>query len=803
MFKRILKIAGIILLILLGVATFIWFNYLKPKPLPISREDRAAITLMPLPASLKLTGGEFVLTSGFGVTVQGPADEVVSKAVDRFIDRTINQSKLTFQPKGEGLTINYITAKSPVQPVEADESYKILINKDEITIDAPSAYGVLRALESLSQLLKTENGKTVWPALKIDDNPRYHWRGLMIDVSRHWIPKEIILRNLEAMAAVKLNVLHWHLSDYQGFRVESKVFPKLHELGSEGNYYTQEDVKEVVEFARQRGIRVVPEFDMPGHTSSFLVGYPELASAPGPYQLAKTYGLLAPVMDPTREEVYSFIDAFIGEMTQLFPDPYFHIGGDEVDISHWRKNTSIQKFMKENAIENEHDLQAYFNQRMEKILANHNKKMIGWDEILNPKLSDNVVVQSWRTHKSLFEALQKGSKAILSSGYYLDYKLPAAKHYSVDPEVLPGAVTIKPDTVNWQQYELSIYVSESPMQSTLVLYGQPQNLRGLFYVMENATGFESATRMGNDLDFSFISDFGKINIESVFTGDSITGKMSVGLISFPFKGIKTGGNDWAGTVAPKVEQMQPLTPEQKANILGGEAAMWTEVVSAQNIDSRIWPRTAAIAEKWWTPQELTKDTDDLYRRLEVMSSYLETLGIHHLKGQNELITDLAEGKDEKPIRTLIEVLEESKYTDRLSMGLSALIPMNEVVDAAQPESMLSVRFTKMVDEFLADPEHKTHVEEIKSRLTVWRNNHAEFEMVATGNARLEKVLLSSQEVSMMANFALMAVDSITEKNKLNDVDKLAMLKAMNATAVSRAGTIIAIAPALKKLVEAL
>jgi hexosaminidase len=402
MLKRILKISGIVLVIILTAATFIYFKYLKPAPLPISAEDRAAITLMPLPASLKLTGGEFILDSDFGAIVQGPEDEIVAKAVNRFIERTAQHSSLTFHSNGKGLKVFYITATAFVQPVETDESYKLMIDVDEITIEAATGYGVLRALESLSQLLKEENGNFVWPSLKIEDNPRYLWRGLMIDVCRHWIPKEIILRNLEAMAAVKLNVLHWHLSDYQGFRVESKVFPKLHEMGSGGNYYTQEDVKEVVEFARQRGIRVVPEFDMPGHATSFLTGYPELGSAPGPYQLATTYGLLAAVMDPTREEVYTFIDSFIGEMTQLFPDSYFHIGGDEVDVTHWKKNEAIQKFMKEHAIENEHDLQAYFNQRLEKILTKHNKKMIGWNEILNPTLSNNIVVQSWNSHKSLF-----------------------------------------------------------------------------------------------------------------------------------------------------------------------------------------------------------------------------------------------------------------------------------------------------------------------------------------------------------------------------------------------------------------
>ena len=153
----------------------------------------------------------------------------------------------------------------------------------------------------------------------------------MIDCSRHWMPVEVIERNLEAMAAVKLNVLHWHLSDDQGFRVESKRFPRLQQLGSDGHFYTQDEVRHVIAYARDRGIRVVPEFDMPGHTTSWFVGYPELASAPGPYSIERSWGIFQPTMNPARQETYKFLDKLLGEMAALFPDSYFHVGGDEVD----------------------------------------------------------------------------------------------------------------------------------------------------------------------------------------------------------------------------------------------------------------------------------------------------------------------------------------------------------------------------------------------------------------------------------------------------------------------------------------
>ncbi|MCU0399099.1 MAG: family 20 glycosylhydrolase [Cyclobacteriaceae bacterium] len=615
--------------------------------------------------------------------------------------------------------------------------------------------------------------------------------------------KEAILRNLDAMAALKMNVLHWHLSEYQAFRVESRVFPKLHELGSNGQYYTQDEIRDIVEHARLLGIRIVPEFDMPGHTSSFLVGYPELAAAPGPYQLATSFGVFTPVMDPTREEVYDFIDRFISEMVSLFPDSYYHIGGDEVSYTDWEKSESIQAFMKKNNIADSHALQAYFNERLEKILKKHNRKMIGWDEILNPNLSQSVVVQSWRSHKSLFGAVQQGSQAILSAGYYLDHKLPASQHYQVDPEILKGGVTIEPDSMNWKQYDLTMKVSDNVINTSLVLYGTADNLRGLFYLMENVTSFETAELKDNQLTFSFQSDFGTIDLKSEFQGDSISGTMSLGLLSFPFKGYRTGGNDMPGTNPPKVEKIKPLTESEKKLILGGEAALWTEAISADNVDSRIWPRTAAIAEKWWSPAELSRDVADMYRRLEWVSYQLEKLGTQHKTSQARIIHDLAQGKDEKPIITLIEVLEEVKYYERLVLDMTTSTPMNEVVDAAFPESMVAMKFSNLTDAFLADPDHQLHEEAIRTWLIRWRDNHELFKEVAVGNTRLEKVLQTSEELSAMAGAALQAVDVLTGEAEKESVSKVELQNEFKQIQPSRALVLIGVRSPLQKLIDAI
>ena len=252
------------------------------------------------------------------------------------------------------------------------------------------------------------------------------------------MPIPVIERNLDAMEAFKLNVFHWHFTDDQGFRVESKVFPKLHTLGTKGDYYTQAEIRHIIAYAHDRGIRILPEFDMPGHCATWLIGYPELASAPGPYNIIPTFGVFDPALDPTNERVYQFIDRLLGEMTALFPDPYFHIGGDEVNGKHWKANPAIQAFIKQRKLKDEAGLQTYFNQRVEALVKKHGKIMMGWDEVLHPDLPKDIVVESWRDHPSMAVAARAGHPALLAWGYYLDHLDTAGQHYSIDPARRPG-----------------------------------------------------------------------------------------------------------------------------------------------------------------------------------------------------------------------------------------------------------------------------------------------------------------------------------------------------------------------------
>ena len=218
--------------------------------------------------------------------------------------------------------------------------YTLISTPDSIRIEAATPLGALHGMETLLQLTQATPSGYVIPSVTIDDSPRFRWRGLMIDCGRHFEPIDVLKRNLDAMAAVKLNVFHWHLTEDQGFRIESKRFPRLTEQGSDGLFYTQDQARDLVEYARLRGIRVVPEFEMPGHSTAWLVAYPELSSGTRPTAIRREFGVSDFVLDPTREETYTFLESFLSEMVAIFPDRYIHIGGDEAPAPDWKSKPS-------------------------------------------------------------------------------------------------------------------------------------------------------------------------------------------------------------------------------------------------------------------------------------------------------------------------------------------------------------------------------------------------------------------------------------------------------------------------------
>jgi len=573
---------------------------------PVSQKHR----LMPVPAAIQFLPGRLKIDANFAFAVDGHTDARLEAGIYRASRRLEGRTGFEFSrvPATDSQTATLLIQckgpGSPVPSVKEDESYSLDVSDKQAVLKAATAVGALRGIETFLQLLEGDRQGYFIPAVRIQDKPRFPWRGLLIDAGRHFEPVEVIKRNLDGMAAVKLNVLHWHLTEDQGFRIESKRYPRLHQMGSDGLYYTQDQVREIIAYARDRGIRVMPEFDMPGHATSWLVGHPELGSAPGPYKIERKNGIFDPAFDPTREELYKFLEGFFTEIAQLFPDEYIHIGGDENEGHQWSSNTKIQAFMKAKGIKDNHALQAYFNQHLSKILQKLGKKMIGWDEILHPDLPKDTVIHSWRGPASLAEAARKGYDGILSSGYYIDLMYPASQHYKIDPVASDGT----------------------------------------------------------------------------------------------------------------------LSDAELAHILGGEATMWGEWVSPETIDSRIWPRTAAIAERLWSPRDVT-DVDDMYRRLEAVSIQLEELGLTHEKNADMMLRRLTRTKEIGPLKTLVSVVEPVKeYARARAHPATMLSPLTRLIDAATPDSRAAREFNALVDGLLSDaPRFRQNREHIKEILTRWRD----------------------------------------------------------------------------------
>lgn len=801
--KKILKIIlGFILILILG-AVIAWFGFLKPKPPPISPEDRAQINLMPLPSELTLGKGQFMLESDLGYIFKNSPTPKLESAIKRFYSKLGLLTGISFEGGGDAkLILDCKNDGNEYPSVKDDESYNLSVTKKNVTISANSETGLLYGLETLLQLSKEIDGKWVLDELELKDEPRYPWRGLMIDVGRHWIPKDVILRNLDAMATLKMNVFHWHLTEYQGFRIESKIYPKLHKMGSDGNYYTQEDIKEIINYAADRGIRVVPEFDIPGHSTSWFVGHPELASAPGPYVLDTVFGVLDPVMNPTKDYVYEFLDTFIGEMAALFPDEYIHIGGDEVNPIHWNENAVIQKFMEEKEIEDHHELQAYFNIHLQKILEKYGKNMMGWDEIIHPDLpKKNIIVQSWRNQKSLWDAAKGGNKAVLSNGYYLDYKQPAEDHYKVDPSVIPGAITIDIDSTNWKGWESTLYARGTELKGSFYLFGEGENLRGIVNFMENTSSFTNVEIEGNSLSFNHETPFGKISYDLTKEGDSLKGKAKVSIIKLDFKAKRIGGSDMAsGVPLPKFEKIVPLTPEQEVFILGGETCMWTEMADALTIESRIWPRAAAVAEKLWSPKELTTDNGDMYRRLIAMDDRLEKLGLKHKASAEILIRDMVEEPFINPLRTLVNVLQEDKFFNRMVIynpELYTTTPLNRVVDAARPESYIAYNFNKDVEFWVENGDVETK-ERITQKLIIWADNHTVLSPMFDKAERLKEIEAHSINLSELSKLALEFLndEASAKEHAQEEIDYL-LEKANQA----HGGTILSVVDGMRMLLK--
>jgi len=369
--------------------------------------------LMPWPQQISENNAPFKIDRKLTISIAGEdLKKRVANASVQFLRRLANRTGIFintgFPVKGKKASIKISFDTISNLSIESDEAYSLNINENTISIKAKTDVGALRALETLLQLVNFNQNGYYFEGVAIKDSPRFVWRGLMIDAARHFQPIAVLKRNLDAMASVKLNVFHWHLTDDQGFRVESKVYPKLQQEASDGLFYTQEQIKDLVRYASNLGIRVIPEFDVPGHSSAILTAYPELSSKEDyNYSIERFSGIFNPTLNPCKEETYTFLDNLFTEIAPLFPDEYFHIGGDENEGKHWDENSEIQEFKKKNNLKNNHELQTYFNIKLEKILKKLGKKLMGWDEILTPSLPTSAVIHSWRGKREGLQQLQK------------------------------------------------------------------------------------------------------------------------------------------------------------------------------------------------------------------------------------------------------------------------------------------------------------------------------------------------------------------------------------------------------------
>jgi hexosaminidase len=618
--------------------------------LPQSPATGFVNTLMPQPSDLSRQEGHLTLTPSFASITDRYRDVRLDAAIARTLDRLRTQTGIsipTSLPAASTSGMLVVSVDGPgeiIQSLDEHESYSLEVTPSGAHLHAATVVGAMRGLETLQQLVQSGAPGYFVPAVSIRDTPRFRWRGLMIDCGRHFMPVDVIRRTLDGMAAVKLNVFHWHLSEDQGFRIESRAFPKLTALGSDGLFYTQEQAREIVAYARDRGIRVVPEFDMPGHTSAWFVGYPDLASGAGAYLIEREFGVFDPVMDPTRESTYKFLDTFIAEMASIFPDHFMHIGGDENNGVEWKANPRIQAFMREHNLQDPAALQTYFNQRLLKILEKHGKHMIGWDEILTPDLPKDIVVQSWRGFDSLAAGAKNGYSSILSAGYYLNLMSTAAAHYMVDP--LP--------------------------------------------------------------------------------------------------------------------QASGLSPEEQARILGGEACMWTEQTSSREIDSRIWPRAAAIAERLWSPSAVS-DVDDMYRRLTVESLRLETLGLTHISQEAVSLRMLAGTERIDPLVILASVLEPVTFHERAHLQHpNQFTPLNQLIDAIPSDPPSRHNFEVLVSTYLQDPETRSQKEaELTTHFKVWIAAEPGILRLMAGSPTLAQAEPRAQQLTELGTIGLEAVSHLS------------------------------------------
>ena len=670
----------------------------------LKNKNQQCLSLMPCPKQLMKGQGSFILTKSPKLFISGMSEKRRKSVIQRLTEQLKKISNYNFQGfiiiNDAALADINVNIESNVQQSKPnnlpklgdDESYQLSITEQGISITAQSDFGALHGLTTLVQIIAlpesypeaemASKSQLQLPVVTLVDEPRFKWRGLLIDSVRHFIPLSTIKRQLDGMAAAKLNVFHWHLTDDQGWRIESKTYPKLHQLASDNLYYTQQEIKDLVIYASNLGIRVVPEFDIPGHASAIAVAYPELMAEQKRYVMERHWGVFEPLLDVTNPNVYKFIDTLVTELTGLFPDEYLHIGGDEVNPKQWENNSNIKALIAKNDMKTMYDVHSFFNAKLQKILAKHQRKMMGWDEVLHKDLSKDIVVQSWRGLQSLNIIAGSGYQAILSAGYYIDQPQATHYHYRNDPlanVTLPHEkpnqvrqINIKTDEhwLTWTFNMPRLKGSAVRGSLTLVTHKETNSLNGYLklndHYHQKVTIHSSADDLkANNVVFSHDSWMGPMHYELKASKEkTLSGFTLIGNSYYSIEG--------KGVASQKVSSiaLQPLLAiEQSGNVLGGEATLWSEMVDEKNIDLRMWPRLFAIAERLWSPKSLT-DSHYMYQRLMKINEYADKIiGLQHkqqqLSGFSHLVSKSPESQNKVDVLFAVaEMLEPAHYYTR-------------------------------------------------------------------------------------------------------------------------------------------
>ncbi len=425
-------------------------------PPPVSAAD----VLVPMPASLRPQAGAFAPGARTDVALAGTRDAALRELGELGADILRSAWHRPTDVVDTGADRAALRLALVPDPAADPESYRLQVDAHGIALRAPTHAGLFLGLQTLRQLAPPDAPAAGIGAVRIDDAPRFRWRGLHLDVGRHLFPVAYIERQLDLMARYKFNVLHWHLTEDQGWRLEIKRYPKLAEVGAwrsqtavghrdgtttydgrrYGGYYTQAQAREVVEYARKRHIAVVPEIEMPGHTVAALAAYPELACTPGPFEVRVDWGVDDNVLCPS-EKTFEFLEHVLDEVMAIFPSQYIHVGGDEAPVVRWQHSPLAQAIIRREGLADEHALQGWFMRRIEAYLQRHGRRMLAWDEMLAGDPAPSTTIMAWRSLDEGVEAAQRGHDVVMTptSYAYFDY----CQSRAVDEPYCPGSLPLR------------------------------------------------------------------------------------------------------------------------------------------------------------------------------------------------------------------------------------------------------------------------------------------------------------------------------------------------------------------------